>query len=128
MNKYVVAFSFVCIAIISLAFFSCGGGKPSGPSPTVSIPPAATPTLVPPTTVLGQPVAQFYKERCAQCHGEKREGLIGPALTPARLSAPDAFYADTVKNGRPGTTMVGFPTLGDNDIAALVHYIKYTKP
>ena len=81
-----------------------------------------------PSTVQGKPVAQFYSETCSACHGTKREGTVGPALTPAKLTQSDDFYANAIKNGRPGTAMASFPALSDNDIKAIVNFIKYTEP
>ena len=87
-------------------------GEPSGP------------------TVQGVAVADFYQKTCATCHGNKRQGIVGPALTPARLTNTDDFYFNTIKNGRPGTAMPAWGAAGlkDDDIKALVTFIKTVQP
>gem|GEM_PF-3528971 len=108
-----------------LALAACGGGTPA---PSATTPAATAPPAAAPTTVQGKPVAQFFSERCSPCHGAKREGVVGPALTPATLTSADDVYANTIKNGRPGTAMAAFSDLSDNDIKALVNFIKNTQP
>jgi cytochrome c55X len=81
--------------------------------------------------VKGLGVAQFFSANCAVCHGANRQGGIGPALTPARLTQPDEFYFDTIANGRPGTAMPAWRTtanLSDEDIRNLVTFIKTVNP
>ena len=80
--------------------------------------------------VQGVPVADFYQKTCATCHGNKRQGLVGPALTPERLTNTDDFYFNTIKNGRPGTAMPAWGAVGlkDDDVKALVQFIKTVQP
>lgn len=80
--------------------------------------------------VKGQPVAEFFAANCAACHGQNREGLVGPALTPERLTEPTEVYFDTIKNGRPGTAMPAWGTTGlsDQDIASLVTFVTTVEP
>lgn len=81
--------------------------------------------------VKGIAVADFFKANCAVCHGQNRQGGVGPALTPARLTQPDEFYANTIANGRPGTAMPAWrqtASLSDADIQNLVTYIKTVNP
>ncbi len=87
-------------------------GEPSGPS------------------VQGVAVGDFYQKTCATCHGNKRQGIVGPALTPQRLTNTDDFYFNIVKNGRPGTAMPAWGAAGlkDDDIKALVTFIKTVQP
>ncbi|MCB1725143.1 MAG: c-type cytochrome [Gammaproteobacteria bacterium] len=67
----------------------------------------------------------LFQQRCAQCHGTDRLGLMGPALLPenlTRLKKADAI--DTVSHGRPATQMPPFDTvLSPEQIAALVDYV-----
>lgn len=81
-------------------------------------------------TVQGVAVGDFYQKTCATCHGNKRQGIVGPALTPAKLTNTDDFYFNTVKNGRPGTAMPAWGAAGlkDDDIKALVTFIKTVQP
>jgi cytochrome c oxidase subunit IV len=81
-------------------------------------------------TVKDMPVAEYFAANCAVCHGQNREGIVGPALTPAVLTQPDDFYFETIKNGRPGTAMPswGAAGLSDDDIHALVHFVKTVEP
>lgn len=53
----------------------------------------------------GRTAREAYRDSCGGCHGPNREGAVGPALVPANLPQNDAFYLDTIKNGRPGTLM-----------------------
>jgi mono/diheme cytochrome c family protein len=78
----------------------------------------------------GLEVGEFFAATCAPCHGPKREGLIGPALTQDRLTEPDDFYFNTIANGRPGTVMPSWRNAGlsDGEIGALVTWLKTTSP
>ncbi len=79
--------------------------------------------------VQGGPPVDFFLANCAACHGQNREGIVGPALTPERLTEPDAFYQDTIKNGRTGTAMPPWGgMLTDADIEAMVHFLKTVEP
>ncbi len=74
----------------------------------------------------GRTVEDYYRDTCGGCHGPNREGGTGPALIPARLTSDDAFYFDTIQNGRPGTVMPpwGAAGLTDEQIWMLVGYIR----
>jgi mono/diheme cytochrome c family protein len=99
-----------------------GGGAPAPAAPKGG--PVSGPA------VQGAPVAQFFQSTCATCHGNKRQGVVGPALTPERLTNTDEFYFNTIKNGRPGTAMPawGAAGLSDADITALTTFIKTVQP
>jgi mono/diheme cytochrome c family protein len=95
----------------------------------------ATPTEVPSdpnaaTEVKGVLVGTFFAQNCAVCHGQNREGLIGPALLPSVLTQSDEFYHDTIANGRPGTAMPAWAAAGltDEEITHLVNFIKNVEP
>jgi len=81
-------------------------------------------------SVQGVAVADFYQKTCATCHGNKRQGIVGPALTPAKMTNTDDFYFNTIKNGRPGTAMPAWGAAGlkDDDIKVLVTFIKTVEP
>ncbi|MFN8639860.1 MAG: cytochrome c [Dehalococcoidia bacterium] len=80
--------------------------------------------------VKGIAVADFFKANCAVCHGQNRQGGVGPALTPARLTNTDEFYIDTIANGRPGTAMPSWKAAGlsEDDIKNLMQFEKYSQP
>ncbi len=75
------------------------------------------------------PVGEFYRANCAVCHGDRRQGVIGPPLLPATLTADDEFYFDVIANGRPGTAMPAWSRLGlgSGDISALISFLR-TEP
>ena len=74
----------------------------------------------------GQPIAKYFADSCGGCHGSERQGAVGPALIPGRLTARDDFYFDAIKNGRPGTIMPAWGDLGlgDEEIWGLVGFIQ----
>jgi mono/diheme cytochrome c family protein len=93
----------------------------------LAAPPAVTPALL-------QKGEDAYLTYCAACHGEKGDGN-GPSaasLTPRpRNFRADAFKAGTtpdqlfhtVSAGLPGTPMVGFGYLPEEDRWALVAWV-----
>jgi mono/diheme cytochrome c family protein len=98
---------------------AAGGGEPK--------------TKAPPSgpLVKGLAVADFFRANCAVCHGQNRQGGVGPALTPQRLTNTDEFYANTIANGRPGTPMPAWRQtagLTDEEIQNLVTFVKTTNP
>ncbi len=70
-------------------------------------------------------IPQYFSDACGGCHGADRQGGVGPALIPGRLTSRDEFYFNTIKNGRPGTIMPSWGNLGltDQEIWGLVGYI-----
>lgn len=101
--------------------------KSSG-APVASSAPKAGPVTGP--AVQGVAVADFYQKTCASCHGNKRQGVVGPALTPQRLTSADDVYFNIIKNGRAGTAMPAWGPAGltDADITALTTFIKTVNP
>lgn len=76
-----------------------------------------------------QPVA------CAMCHGEKGDGkgIMGAALVPPPRNftcgammkdIPDGHLFWIIKNGSPGTGMMSFAGLPDEQVWQLIHYIR----
>lgn len=74
----------------------------------------------------GQTPRAVYQDSCGGCHGPEREGGIGPALVPGRLTESDAFYFNTIQNGRPGTIMPAWGSFGMSaeEIWLLVGFIR----
>ncbi len=69
-------------------------------------------------TALGR---QTYRGVCAKCHGFRREGLIGPPITPAVVENAEALE-DLIRNGRGGMPAVG-KGWEDNQLQALIEYL-----
>jgi mono/diheme cytochrome c family protein len=81
--------------------------------------------------VQGVLVGDYYRSTCAGCHGQQREGGVGPPLTPDHFTQDPSFYADTIRNGRPGTAMPpwgGGVPLSDEELDALVTYLMEVQP
>jgi nitrite reductase (NO-forming) / hydroxylamine reductase len=74
----------------------------------------------------GKAVSQVFTDSCGGCHGPNREGTIGPALIPARLTASDDDYFGIIENGKPGTMMPAWGPAGlsAEEIWALVGYMR----
>ncbi len=78
---------------------------------------------------------QVYTANCMACHGTQGNGQ-GPAamaLTPKPSDFTQAAFwdgrsdealANSVKTGKPGTSMAPFPQLTEKDMASLVDYLK----
>ena len=122
------------------------GGAPSGvcpqPRETVKAPeeflaktnplPASAGTIQAGKTLFlktAQPVA------CVMCHGEKGDGkgLMGAALVPPPRNftcgsmmkeLPDGQLFWIIKNGSPGTGMMSFAALADDQVWQLIAYIR----
>ena len=72
---------------------------------------------------------------CAMCHGEKGDGkgVMGTALMPPPRNftcgvmmneIPDGQLYWVIKNGSPGTGMMSFAGLPDEQVWQLTHYIR----
>ena len=91
---------------------------------------------------LGEPHG-LYREHCAHCHGVTGDGA-GPTAsslnpyprdfrlgkfkfksTPLRKTPTNEDLTRILRNGVPGTAMPSFQTLDDQEIEALVDYVKY---
>lgn len=77
--------------------------------------------------------AALYAEQCSVCHGKTGEGGEGPAINNRVLlaSATDLYMAETIRLGRPGTSMPAFgmasivrPSLEPDEIASIVAHIR----
>jgi mono/diheme cytochrome c family protein len=79
-----------------------------------------------------------YATNCAACHGELGDGngaagaMLNPKPRDLRTtdakqykngSSPEQLYK-SITEGLPGTTMVGFSFLSEEDRWAIVHYIR----
>lgn len=65
----------------------------------------------------------LYKKHCASCHGEKREGTLGPALKGS--AKPDADLFKIISQGLEANGMPAFSSsLDEQKVWKLVTYIK----
>ena len=91
-------------------------------------------------------IREIYEKRCAPCHGKKGEGN-GPAAafmmprprnftwgiykfrtTLSGFVPTDEDLFRTIRHGLPGTAMPGWPLFTDDEIKALIRYIKVFAP
>ena len=86
-------------------------------------PPKVLPVMQPGDATKG---AAIYNQSCKTCHGDQRVRAEGVHLAnPAFLAqATDPFLFHAIKNGRPGTKMIGWQTLTDQQIADVVAYVR----
>ena len=74
-------------------------------TPAATAEASATPVDPGDVLVQGRSIKEEFIDTCSGCHGPHREGVIGPALLPSRLTAKDEYYINTILHGRPGTIM-----------------------
>lgn len=85
----------------------------------------------------------LYREHCAHCHGISGDGAGPTALalypyprdfrlgkfkfksTPLRRPPTDADLERVIRRGIPGSAMPAFTTLPEDEVQALVDYVKY---
>ena len=123
------------VAVAGLAIFSACGGDSDSPSQPATGSGTTAPTAAAEEEtddlIKDKTPADFFAANCATCHGANREGGVGLPLTPEALTQDDAFYADVIKNGRPGTGMTMMGTIlgmSDEEIETLVRYLKTDQP
>ncbi|MBE9515895.1 MAG: c-type cytochrome [Proteobacteria bacterium] len=70
--------------------------------------------------------ARLYSENCSACHGNKGKGGVGvPLGLPAFINNVDNDYlGKTIKLGRPGRIMPAFDRLNNDQISAIVSYMR----
>ena len=71
-------------------------------------------------------VRELYDQNCAVCHGADGAGGVGiPLNLPDFLAtASNEYMHTTLRQGRPGRVMPGFPALSDAEIEALKRRIE----
>lgn len=115
----------VFLLVTWLLLVSCGSEAP----PVVA--PEAEPSSQTPVPSLTD-VNALYADRCAICHGEKRQGRYGQggALTPESLAGKsDTVIREVISEGIPYTNMPAWNgRLSAEEINAVVQFIKYTSP
>jgi cytochrome c oxidase cbb3-type subunit 2 len=70
--------------------------------------------------------ADLYAKNCAQCHGEKLEGNVGPELTGLEARDEAELFQD-VYNGIPDGGMPSFSSLGAEKLWKIVTFMKNYK-
>jgi cytochrome c oxidase cbb3-type subunit 3 len=77
--------------------------------------------------------AEAFRANCAPCHGERGEGKEGTALANRVFleTATDTYLVETIRLGRPGTSMPAFGepsplrrVLSDDEIESIVAWIR----
>jgi mono/diheme cytochrome c family protein len=71
------------------------------------------------------PIAVLYWDKCSGCHGDNRQGGVGPALIPQRLNEIDnEILTEIIRYGQPGTSMPAWQDiLTQQEIGDLIEYI-----
>ncbi len=74
----------------------------------------------------GMTVQAYYLDSCSGCHGPERKGATGPALLPETLPDTDEYYHDIILDGRGGTVMPAWKTLGltEEEAWGLISFLK----
>jgi mono/diheme cytochrome c family protein len=77
----------------------------------------------------GDPAAggQISTQYCASCHGpDAAGGALGPTLVSAQVAAQDeAFFPETITNGRRGTSMPSWDELlGPQQIGDVIAFLR----
>ena len=73
----------------------------------------------------GNQGSQLYQKYCASCHGADRTGTVAPPLFKLFLRKySEKKLINIIKNGLPATQMPAFPDLSENEIKAIIAYIK----
>ena len=78
------------------------------------------------TAVAAPNGAKLFSQNCAACHGEKGNGGIGVplALPSFQATISDDYLRKSIRNGRPGRIMPAFAQLSDEEVDALVKYVR----
>ena len=137
MRTFHPAIPIMTLFALALLAACAGQATPAAPQPSEVLPTAAPatevvlPTDAPATEAVmdatlfkGKSAAEFYQGSCARCHGANRGGGRGPALLPDRLSEGDEIYFDIIKNGESGGMPAWGNQLTDEEIGALVAFMR----
>ena len=92
------------------------------------------------SAIAAQSAADIYGEKCAACHGDtgNGDGPAGKAMQPppqpfstALKGKSDSWIATVITKGGPAVGMTSamppHPTLSDDQVKALIQYIKQLK-
>lgn len=69
---------------------------------------------------------RLFESQCTRCHGVGGTGGVGPALTRPRLrrAATDAALVQVILGGIPGTAMIGFWNLTEDEGRQVAEYVR----
>ncbi len=70
--------------------------------------------------------ARLFRARCADCHGERGQGGVGPSLDNDAFLARvgDDYLAHAIQAGRPGTAMPAWRDLAAEDVGDLIAHLR----
>jgi cytochrome c oxidase cbb3-type subunit 3 len=73
---------------------------------------------------------QLFEENCSVCHGSDGDGGVGVPLNLADFlsTASDDYLISTIRLGRPGRVMPSFSNFSEQQINAVIHYIRSWQP
>jgi len=96
--------------------------------------PAHPQPAAPRAFVAADPGRDLFAANCATCHGDtaRGDGPAAPALdprptdltTPEVMARSDDKLTVQIKIGRPGTSMLGFPALTDEELTLLLRWLR----
>lgn len=117
----------IVIPLFMLLLVSCSQ-EPSGQTGTYSKQPITTPEPPVINPQLAAKGKDLYNQNCVFCHQADAIGKPGvaPSLTNPELLAiaPEEFLVETIKLGRAGTGMPPFAHLGEENIHAIVAFLR----
>lgn len=73
---------------------------------------------------------QLYSAHCSACHGASGHGGVGVplALPDFQYGVTNDYLEKTIRLGRPGRIMPAFTNLKDNEVKAIIKYIRTWAP
>ena len=73
---------------------------------------------------------QLYTSNCSACHGVNGNGGVGVplALPDFQYGVTNDYLEKTIRLGRPGRIMPAFTGLSDNEVKAIIKYIRTWAP
>lgn len=122
----------IALSIVAALLFSVNCGKSEKKEESA---PAVAETPIDPALQKGK---EQFANNCASCHGETGlgDGVAAASLNPKprNFKSPAAEWKNgnteegilkTIKNGIPGTGMVSYKSLGDENIKEIAKFVKY---
>ncbi|WP_310447880.1 c-type cytochrome [Thiobacillus sp.] len=87
---------------------------------------ATTAWAAPVQTAAAPSGGQLYTRNCSSCHGQRGDGGIGVplALPSFQAGISDDYLRQTIRHGRPGRVMPAFPSLGADEVEAIVRHVR----